>query len=247
MTTINSTDEEQIRKIYINTLKSGDVLQTVFKATKKERLASRAGKPYLAVNLVDRTGELECRVFDNVEAADASFAVGDYLLVKGKIGAFHGKLQIVVERMERLDAGPIDAAEFDYTAPPKAEVKDKAPAEKHEPREEGAQLKLPKRLHKLLQNRDMARAVDELLIQVEHYIDARIAEKLGHAPAAVKPEKTYGEKRNRDRGPKVDMRPHFESKHLVPVPEEAVKRDANLPSGLAFKPLAALVTDESKS
>jgi RecG-like helicase len=245
MTTQNSNDDEQIRKIYINTLKSGDVLQTVFKATKKERLASRAGKPYLSLALVDRTGEIEGRVFDNVEVAEGAFSAGDYLLVKGKIGAFHGKLQMVVEQLERLDAGPIDAAEFEYTAPPKEEKREKERPEKFE----NTDARPGKRLQKLLQNPQTARALEELLVHFEHYIDTRIAEKLGHAPP-VQASKSERHSEKRHRGPRVDVKPHMrgssdnENKSAENKPE--LKRDASLPEGLAFKPLAALVTEEPK-
>lgn len=232
--------EEQIRKIYAKNLKVGESIHTVFKATRKERLASRAGKPYLVIGLVDRTGEVDARVFDNVEAADAAFAPGDYLLLQGKVGHFHGNPQIIIERLERLDPEPIDAAEFAYTAPPPSERPEK-PAKGEKPEKAkaedagGSHKAARQRLLKLLDNPQVAQAMDVLVAHLERYIDDRIAAKLGGAPARPERPERPERRENKSKGPKVE--------HKSPAAEtkaEAPKRDA-LPEGLAFKPFSQLV------
>lgn len=238
----NSTQpssEEQIRKIYAKNLKVGESIHTVFKATRKERHASRAGKPYLVIGLVDRTGEVDARVFDNVDAAESAFAPGDYLLLQGKVGHFHGHPQIIIERLERLDPEPIDAAEFAYTAPPASEKAEKPgkpeKAERAKGDEAGGGHKAARqRLLKLLDNPQVAQALDVLVTHLERYIDDRIAQKLGGAPA--RPERPDRPER-KPKGPKVE--------HRAPAGEakpEAPKREA-LPEGLAFKPFNQLVGD----
>ncbi|HEY0881700.1 MAG TPA: OB-fold nucleic acid binding domain-containing protein, partial [Archangium sp.] len=99
---VQENSEERIRKIYAKDLKIGESVHTVFRAARKEKLSSRGGKSFLSLTLVDRTGEVDARVFENVEAADQAFAADDYLLLKGKVGQFHGKTQIVIDRLERL-------------------------------------------------------------------------------------------------------------------------------------------------
>jgi hypothetical protein len=227
--------EEQIRKIYAKDLKIGEAVHTVFKATRKERLASRAGKPYLVIGLADRTGEVDARVFDNVDAADNAFAVGDYLLLAGKVGHFHGHPQIIIERLERLDPDPIDPAEFAWTAPPPSEkgAKDERPdqADRAETKGERGEVQpsshkaARQRLLRLFDNPQIAQALDLLLTHIERYIDDRVAQKLGPPRSERKP-----------RGPRVEIKPEGK-----PVPKpDAPKRDA-LPEGLAFKPFSQLV------
>ncbi len=241
MTQENSASEEQIRKVYAKDLKRGEPVHTVFRATKKERLASRAGKPFLAVSLQDRTGEVDARVFENVEAAEGAFAAGDYLLLKGKVGAFHGKTQIVIDRLERLDPGPIDPKEFDYTAPPEAPAAKEAPAprEVKEPREpkayelrahEETQADAPThrqaraRLLKLLDDPAIALGLDALLRHLEREVEERVAARAGL-------------------GPRVEKKPRLEHRPrpVEPTPRPEAKRDPSLPEGLAFKPLTALI------
>jgi hypothetical protein len=240
--------EEQIRKVYAKDLKAGEAVHTVFRATKKERHTSRVGKPYMTMTLTDRTGEVDARIFDNVEAADTAFTDGDFLLVAGKVGSFHGKSQIVIDRLERLDAGPIDPREFAWTAPvapAPAPAADERPAKKAT-HDEGAaparELKLPRRVQKLFENPQMAQALDALLGYVERLVDEKVAAKLGgavpektDAPRAERPERKH---RDRDRGPKVE--------HRGGKPEE-VKRDPSLPEGLAFKPFTQLVGEPPKA
>src|SRR5678815_1623857 len=78
----------------------------------KSRTTARSGKAFLVVTLVDRTGELDARVFDKVDEQEAAFAEGDFLLVEGNVIAFHGKPQLVIEKLEKLDPEPLDPAEF---------------------------------------------------------------------------------------------------------------------------------------
>lgn len=244
----NSSSDEQIRKIYAKDLKNGEVVHTVFKATRKEKAASRAGKPYLALTLTDRTGELDGRVFENVEAADGAFAQGDYLLLKGRVGQFHGKTQIVIDRLERLDPEPIDPKEFEYTAPPAAEAKEKEPREAREakearePKDEAHSHKAARqRLLKLLDNPTIALGLDALLSQLEKQIEDRVVARLQGAPLAPNGGGPRVEKKPRP------PRPDKPADAKEPAKAEAPRRDGSLPEGLAFKPFKALVGEGENS
>lgn len=227
--TESNSSDERIRKIYAKDLKSGETIHTVFRAAHKEKHTSRGGKSYLSLTLVDRTGSIDGRVFDNVDAADQAFSVDDYLLVKGKVGQFKGQTQLVVDRLERLDAGPIDAAEFAWTAPVAAPVREEKPTrEKDE--HTAAKVRLSKRLERLLENPQLVQALDNFVGHLEKALNAQH----GHAPAP-KPERTERpERERRPRGPKVEHKPKADEP----------KRDPSLPEGLAFKPFNALVADE---
>lgn len=241
--TANSSNDEQIRKVYAKDLKNGEALHTVFKATRKEKAASRAGKPYLSLTLTDRTGEVEARVFENVEAADQAFAQGDYLLLKGRVGNFHGKAQIVIERLERLDPEPIDPKEFEFTAPPEPKGEAKADAKPEARREDDAHSHRAarQRLLKLLDNPTIALGLDALLSQLEKQIEERVVARLSGAPAPASPKVEKRPRQPRSEHQKADA-----AKAGEPKPE-APKRDGSLPDGLAFKPFKALVGEGENS
>src|SRR5262249_33675966 len=72
----------------------------------------RSGKAYLALVLSDKTGDVDGRIFDGIEQFEPTFGTGDYVLVQGEVITFHGKPQILVSTIERLDPEPIDRKEF---------------------------------------------------------------------------------------------------------------------------------------
>ncbi|NTX50816.1 OB-fold nucleic acid binding domain-containing protein, partial [Myxococcus sp. CA039A] len=99
---------ETVRKVYAVDLREKDRVNTVFRVTKKEKVTARSGKVFLAMTLVDKSGEVDARVFDKVDALEPAFQSGDFVLVQGNVIQFHGRTQIVVEAVERLDPEPLD-------------------------------------------------------------------------------------------------------------------------------------------
>ncbi len=109
---------EKVRKVYVRDLEQGDRMHTVFLVTRKARNVGRSGKAYLALVLSDKTGDVDGRIFDGLEQFEPTFATGDYVLVQGEVISFHGKPQVLVSTIERLDPEPIDRKEFISQAAP---------------------------------------------------------------------------------------------------------------------------------
>ncbi len=78
----------------------------VFAVARKRRLSTRAGKPYLAVELVDPSGRIEGRVWEDVELLDRRFAEGDAVRILGRVERFGGRLQVQVRAVEAADVDP---------------------------------------------------------------------------------------------------------------------------------------------
>jgi 3'-5' exoribonuclease len=78
----------------------------VYAVARKRRLSTRAGKPYLAVELVDPSGRIEGRVWEDVELLDRRFAEGDAVRVLGRVERFGGRLQVQVRAVEAADVDP---------------------------------------------------------------------------------------------------------------------------------------------
>ena len=78
----------------------------VFAVARKRRLTTRGGKPYLALELVDPSGRIEGRVWDDVELLDRRFDEGDAVRVLGRVERFDGRLQLQVRTVEAADADP---------------------------------------------------------------------------------------------------------------------------------------------
>jgi 3'-5' exoribonuclease len=84
-------------------------VEGVFAVTRKERRRTRAGAPYLALELSDASGRIEARVWSDVELLDQRFAEGDAVRVLGRVERFGGKLQVQVRAVESAaDADPAE-------------------------------------------------------------------------------------------------------------------------------------------
>jgi len=96
----------------IATLRAGDEVAGVFACTRKERLMSRAGTPYLALELRDRTGAIPARVFRDADVAAARFERGDLVTVAGRVERFREALQLDLRAIARAAEGEADPAAF---------------------------------------------------------------------------------------------------------------------------------------
>jgi 3'-5' exoribonuclease len=85
-------------------------VDAVFAVARKRRLTTRAGKPYLAVELVDPSGRIEGRIWNDVELLDRRFAEGDAVRVLGRVERFDGRLQLQVRAVEAADTDPATLA-----------------------------------------------------------------------------------------------------------------------------------------
>jgi 3'-5' exoribonuclease len=76
------------------------VVEGVYAVARKQRRRTRSGSPYLALELVDPSGRIEGRVWQDVELLDPRFAEGDAVRVLGRVERFHDRLQLEVRSLE---------------------------------------------------------------------------------------------------------------------------------------------------
>jgi 3'-5' exoribonuclease len=87
------------------------VVEGVYAVAKKQRLRTRGGSAYLALELVDPSGRVDARVWNDVELLDARFEEGDAIRVLGRVERFRDRLQVEVRSLERAeDADPTQLA-----------------------------------------------------------------------------------------------------------------------------------------
>jgi 3'-5' exoribonuclease len=98
----------------VSALRPGQDVMGVFACTRKDRLTTRTGSPYLALELRDRTGVLPARVFNNADALAGRFERGDVVRVRGRVERFRDEL--VLEVIDVTRAADVDPARFLPTA-----------------------------------------------------------------------------------------------------------------------------------
>jgi 3'-5' exoribonuclease len=100
----------------VATLRSEDAVDAVFACTRKERQISRAGTPYLTLELRDATGTIRARAFRDADVLAGRFERGELVRVRGRVERFREELQIAVQSIARAEGEQADLARFLPTA-----------------------------------------------------------------------------------------------------------------------------------
>jgi 3'-5' exoribonuclease len=97
---------------FIDSLADGDNVDEVFLVVDKQLRANRNGNFYIQLDLGDRTGTINGRMWNAGEPIFRSFETGDFLLVKGKVQLFQGTLQLILNGFDKFDAARIELTDF---------------------------------------------------------------------------------------------------------------------------------------
>jgi 3'-5' exoribonuclease len=90
----------------ISELAEDRVAEGVFAVARKQRLRTRNGAAYLALELVDPTGRIQARVWEDVELLDRRFDEGDAVRILGRVERYRDRLQLEVRALEKADVDP---------------------------------------------------------------------------------------------------------------------------------------------
>jgi 3'-5' exoribonuclease len=101
-----------VKNLFANQIQERDWVEAVFLVRDKILGMAKNGKPYLTLKLMDRTGEVEGRIWDRVDEFSAQFERDDFIRVAGKASLYLGKMQLVVQEVTRLDDSAVDLADF---------------------------------------------------------------------------------------------------------------------------------------
>jgi 3'-5' exoribonuclease len=97
---------------FVDQLKEGDRLEDVF-LVKTARLAeTRAGKPYLILEVVDRSGEIGGPIWDQAEEHQGICQVGSFVHLTGQVQTYQAKLQLKIDSVRAVGRGDVDLADF---------------------------------------------------------------------------------------------------------------------------------------
>jgi 3'-5' exoribonuclease len=106
-------EKEKMRKInFIEQLREGDRVEDVF-LVKSSRLAeTRAGKPYLILDLVDKSGEIGGPVWENAEKTEEICQAGGFVFIKALVQSYREKLQLRFEDIQPVCKDDVQLSDF---------------------------------------------------------------------------------------------------------------------------------------
>lgn len=97
---------------FVNQLGDGDAIDDIFLIADKQLRANRSGNLYIQLELRDRSGGIEARMWNAGEKLFRSFEEGDFLHAKGKVQLFQGSLQVILNQIDPVSADQVAMADF---------------------------------------------------------------------------------------------------------------------------------------
>jgi 3'-5' exoribonuclease len=97
---------------FVKDLADGEILEEVYLVADKQLRANRNGNLYIQMDLRDRTGVINARLWNSTDAQFRGFEPGDFLLIRGKVQLFQGTLQIILTHLERHEPQKIELTDF---------------------------------------------------------------------------------------------------------------------------------------
>src|ERR1700756_421170 len=88
------------------------IVTSSFVVVAKQIKPKKTGEPYLALTLGDRSGQLEAKMWDNVEDVLDAFEQDDFLKIKGLINKYKNRFQLTIHKLRRLGETEIDFADY---------------------------------------------------------------------------------------------------------------------------------------
>lgn len=99
-------------KIFISDLTSGLEIDSAFLVLALSQGRTSRGGAYLNVELGDRTGRVQAKVWDGAEALAPSLAEGRVARVRGYVDSFRGALQVVIREAAAARPESVDWADY---------------------------------------------------------------------------------------------------------------------------------------
>ena len=97
---------------YINTLREGDTIRSIYLCKGKRSAETRNGKPYDNLLLQDKTGTLDGKVWDPNSGGIADYEEMDFIEVFGEVISYNNALQLNIKQLRKACEGEYNVADY---------------------------------------------------------------------------------------------------------------------------------------
>src|ERR1700723_798050 len=88
------------------------IITANFVVVSKQIKPKKSGEPYIALTLGDRSGQLEAKMWDNVEEVLNAFEQDDFLKIKGLVNKYKNRFQLTIHKLRKLGESEIEFSEY---------------------------------------------------------------------------------------------------------------------------------------
>ena len=97
---------------YINAFREGDNISGIYLCKQKNSAVSKNGKNYENLTLSDKTGSINCKIWEPNSMSIFDFEANDYVEVHGKVSDYCGMLQMSINSARPASPGSYDPADY---------------------------------------------------------------------------------------------------------------------------------------
>jgi 3'-5' exoribonuclease len=101
-----------LSKMFVSDIKDRCQVDSIFLVKDKITAMAKNGKPYLTLRLMDKTGDVEAKVWDNIDQIAVTFEKDDFISVRSKATVYLGKMQLVISELKRVPDEEVALADF---------------------------------------------------------------------------------------------------------------------------------------
>lgn len=109
---IKKENRERNRMRFINTLREGDLIRSIYLCKSKRSAETRNGKPYDNLTLQDKTGTLDGKVWDPNSGGIADYDEMDFIEVFGEVISYNNNLQLNIKQLRRPYEDEYNVADY---------------------------------------------------------------------------------------------------------------------------------------
>ncbi|NUN47841.1 MAG: HD domain-containing protein [Candidatus Brocadiae bacterium] len=99
-------------RIDIADLTGTEAIEQVFLLSNIEVRQKKNGEPFLNLELADRSGRMQAKVWDNADAVQQRIRTGDYVRVRGQVKIYNKRLDMTVQTILAVDDKLVDKSAF---------------------------------------------------------------------------------------------------------------------------------------
>ena len=107
---------------FINTLREGDSVRSIYLCKSKRSAETRNGKPYDNLTLQDKTGTLDGKVWDPNSGGIADYDEMDFIEVFGEVVSYNNNLQLNIKQLRKPYEDEYNVADYMPTSEKNVEL-----------------------------------------------------------------------------------------------------------------------------
>lgn len=101
-----------MKSLYAADIHENQIVDSLFLVSAKNHGVTKGGNGYLVLKLLDKSGEIEGRVWERADDLGRGFDKNDFVRVRGQATLYQGKVQIRVQDVMRVDEKTVAAEDF---------------------------------------------------------------------------------------------------------------------------------------